>query len=151
MSLIGTKYDVCECNSLRGMTLSSFFITFNLHLWPSSSLKVTYIFIIWWTICCRVLVPRTKFVGKIEQLFWENLKGVTMTSSPIRFYEIWSNEIYKLGKLTENYGEKMSITSLWPWPLTQGNQFQKDSSQYGKQPISENRVQIVSSDRLEFC
>ena len=47
MSLIvlylGTKYDVCECKSLRHMTISSFFVTFDLRLWPSSSVKVTSI------------------------------------------------------------------------------------------------------------
>ena len=58
---------------------------------------------------------------------------------------------YKVGKLTENYEEKIGITSLWPWLLTQGNQFQWGLSQCGKQPFSENCVQIGSSFRLEFC
>ena len=74
MSLIvlylGTRYDVCECNSLRHMTISSFFVTFDLLLWPSSSFKVTFIFIIRWTLNCCVLVPSTKFVGLIECEIW---------------------------------------------------------------------------------
>ena len=153
MSLIvlylGTKYDVCECNSLRHMTISSFFVTFDPRLWPSSSVKVTFIFIIWWTLYCCVLVPSTKFVGSIEfeiygQLFGENLNDVTMTSSPIHFLwnfnttrpRVYLSDIpnfilieirelrYEVGKLTENYEEKTVITSPWSWPLTQGHQFQ---------------------------
>ena len=45
----------------------------------------------------------------------------------------------------------MDIASTLPWPLTQGHQFLKGSSQFGKQPFSENRVQIGTSFRLEFC
>ena len=37
------------------------------------------------------------------------------------------------------------------WPLTQGHQFQLVLSQCGKLLFSENRVQIGSSVRLEFC
>ena len=74
MSLIvlylGTRYDVCECNILRDMTISSFFVTFDLRQWPSSSVKVTFILIIRWTLCCCVLVPSTKFVGSIEFEIW---------------------------------------------------------------------------------
>ena len=40
---------------------------------------------------------------------------------------------------------KKDIVSLWPWPLTQGHRFLKDSSQCVKQPISQNRVQIGAS------
>ena len=36
----------------------------------------------------------------------------------------------------------MGITLLWPWPLTQGHQYQFGLSQCNKQPYSENRVQI---------
>ena len=69
---IGTRYDVCECNSLRHMTISSFFVTFDFRLWPSSSVKVNFIFIIRWTLCCCVgyLVPSTKFPGSIEFEIW---------------------------------------------------------------------------------
>ena len=63
---LGTRYDVCECNSLRDMTISSF----DLRLWPSSSVKVTFIFIIRWTLCCCVLVPSIKFVCSIEFEIW---------------------------------------------------------------------------------
>ena len=74
MSLIalylGTKYDVCECNSLRDMTINSIFVTFDLHLWPSSSFKVTFIFIIRWTLYCCVFVSSTKFVGSMEFEIW---------------------------------------------------------------------------------
>ena len=40
---------------------------------------------------------------------------------------------------------------MWPWPFTLGHQFQSGSRQYGKQPFSENRVQIGSFVRFEFC
>ena len=56
---LGTRYDVCGCNGLRHITISSFFVTFDLRLWPSSSVKVTFIFIIRWTLYCCVLVPST--------------------------------------------------------------------------------------------
>ena len=59
------------------------------------------------------------------QLFAENLNDVTMTSSPISFLWVYLSDIpnfisieitrelrYKVGKLTENYEEKMGITSL---------------------------------------
>ena len=67
--------------------------------------------------------------------FWINLKELR----------------YKVGKLTENFEEKMGITSLWPWPLTQGHQIHKGLSQCGKHSCSENCVQIGASVRLEFC
>ena len=74
MSLIvlylGTRYDVCMCNSLRDMTISSFLwpLTFacDLHR-PSRSLSF---FFIRWTLCCCVLVPSTKFLGSIEIEIW---------------------------------------------------------------------------------
>ena len=48
---LGTRYEVCESNSLRDINISSFFVTFDLHLWPSSSVKVTFTLIIRWTSC----------------------------------------------------------------------------------------------------
>ena len=60
---LGTRYDVCEFNSLRQMYISSFFVTFDLRLWPSSFIKVTFTFVIRCTLCCCVLVPSTKFLG----------------------------------------------------------------------------------------
>ena len=79
-TLVPCRYDVCECNSLRHMTISSFFVTFTLRLWPSSSVKVTFIFIIRWTLYCCVLVPSAKFVGSIEfeiiswTIVWRKIK-----------------------------------------------------------------------------
>ena len=84
MSLIvlylGIRYDVCECNSLRLMTISSFFVTFDLRLWPSSSVKVTFIFIIRWTLYFCVLVPSTKFVNSIEFEIWKLWNLITNRS-----------------------------------------------------------------------
>ena len=83
MSLIvlylGSRYDVCDSNSLRDMTINSFFVTFDLRLSPSSSVKVTFISIIRWTLYCCVMVPSTKFVGSIEfeiwTIVWRKLKS----------------------------------------------------------------------------
>ena len=155
MSLIalylGTKYDVCESNSLRDMTISSFFVTFDLHLWPSSSVKVTFISIIRWTLYCCVLVSSTKFVGSREfeiwTIVWRKLKNdVIMTSSPIRI--LWKlntnrpricllSDILKFILIKHKRAEiqgrevnrelwrkKTDITSLWSWPLTQDHQIQ---------------------------
>ena len=63
---LGTRFDVCECNSLRDMTISLFFVTFDLRLKHSSSVKVTFIFIIRWMLYCYVLIPSIKFIGSIE-------------------------------------------------------------------------------------
>ena len=60
----------CECNSLRHMTISSFFVTFDLLLWPSSSFKVTFILISRCTLCSCILVPSMKFLGSIEFEIW---------------------------------------------------------------------------------
>ena len=35
-TLVPGMTDVCEYNSLRDMTINSFFVTFDLHLWPSA-------------------------------------------------------------------------------------------------------------------
>ena len=67
---LSTRYYVCECNSLRDMIISSFLVIFDLRMRPSLSVKVTYIFIIRWTLCCCVMVPSTKFVGSIEFEIW---------------------------------------------------------------------------------
>ena len=58
MSLIvlylGTRYDVYECNSLRDMTISSFFVTFDLHrpsrLLSFSLLDWRYIVVYWFQV-----------------------------------------------------------------------------------------------------
>ena len=64
------QYDVCECNSLRHMTICSFFVIFDLRLWPSSSIKIIFIFIIRWTLYFCVLVPSTKFASSINFEIW---------------------------------------------------------------------------------
>ena len=45
-------------------------LSFDLRLWPSSSVKDAFIFIIGWTLRCCKLVPSTKFVGLIEFEIW---------------------------------------------------------------------------------
>ena len=85
---LGIRYDVCECNSLRDMIINSFFVTFDLHLWPSAYVKVTFTQINRCTLYSCTLVPSTKIVGSIEFEIWtivcRNLNDVTMTSLPIR-------------------------------------------------------------------
>ena len=39
-------------------------------LWPSSFVKVTFILIIRWTLCCWVLLPSTKLLVSIEFEIW---------------------------------------------------------------------------------
>ena len=67
---IGTRYNVCECNSLRDITINSFFVTFDLHLWPSAYVKVTFTLLSRCTSCSYTLVPSMKFVGSIELEIW---------------------------------------------------------------------------------
>ena len=94
-----------------------------------------------------------------------------MTSSPIRFLwnlntnrpRVYLSDIpnfilinYKRAEIqgrevNRELWRKTGITSLWPWPLTQGHQIQQGPSQCRKQPFSENRVQIGESVGLEFC
>ena len=65
-------------------------MTFDLCLWPSSSVKVTFIFIIRWTLCCCVLVPSVKFVSSIEFEIWKFVwRKPLMTSLTIRF--LWNS------------------------------------------------------------
>ena len=66
------------------------FVTFELHLWPSAFVKVTWSLIFRCTLCCWVFVPKIKFAGSVEFEIWifvwnKNLNDVTMTSSPIWF------------------------------------------------------------------
>ena len=84
---LGTKYDVCECNSLQDMTISSFLwpliFACDLHR-PSRSLSFLSLDQM---LCFYVLVPSMKFVGSIEfeiwPFVWRKLKWWIMTSSPI--------------------------------------------------------------------
>ena len=124
---LGTRYDICECKSLWDMTITSFFITSDLHLWPSASVKVFFTLIIWCNLCYwHIGIPSLKFVGSIEfeiwTIIWRKLKwshndiiicSILMkskhkSSRGIPTYQIlfWSNVIelrYKVGKVTENY------------------------------------------------
>ena len=47
-----------------------FYVTFDLHLWPSSSVKVTFTLIIRCILCCWMFVPKMKFVGSVEFEIW---------------------------------------------------------------------------------
>ena len=50
------RYDVCECNCMRDMTINSFLVTFDLHLWPSVYFKVTFTLISRCTLCSCTFV-----------------------------------------------------------------------------------------------
>ena len=71
---LGTRYDVYECDSLRNMTINSFFVTFD-----HAYVKVTFTSISRCTLCSCTLVPSMKFVGSIEIDIWtivcRKLKG----------------------------------------------------------------------------
>ena len=130
MSLIvlylGTRYNVCEGNCLRHMTISLFFRD----LWPS---PVTFIVrqghfqwyyemnVILLCIGSKYEVCRFNRIWHMDNYFGENLNDVIMTSSPIwilwnlhtirpmYLISFWSNikELrYKVLKLTENYEEE---------------------------------------------
>ena len=58
------------CNSLRDMTINSFFVTFDLHRWPSAYAKVTSTLFSRCTLYSCTLVPRMKFVGLTEFEIW---------------------------------------------------------------------------------
>ena len=146
MSLIvlylDTRYDVCECNSLRHMTISSF-------LWPLTfSLtfivhKVTFIFIIRWTLYCCVLFPSTKFVGSVKfeiwTIVWRKLKwrhndvithSIFMklnTNRPRVYLSDIPNFILIKHTRAKIYGRKVNHQELWrtigywvtwPWVVT---------------------------------
>ena len=72
MSLIvlyfGFRYDVCEGNSLRDMTISPF-------LWPLTFACDLYrpprpLSFLSWTLCCCALISDTKFIGFIKFEIW---------------------------------------------------------------------------------
>ena len=110
---LGSRYDVCECNSLREMTIYSFFVTFDLHLWPSVYVKVTLTLISRCTLCSCTLVPGINFVGSIEFEIWtiicRNLNDVTMTSSPIR---ILSNSKTNLKRACAYLSDKLNFIPI---------------------------------------
>ena len=85
MSLIelclGSRYDVCGCNSLQDMTINSFFVTFDLHLWHSAFTLISRCTLS----CICTLVPSMKFEDfAIWTIVCWKLNDVTMTSSPIQ-------------------------------------------------------------------
>ena len=94
MSLIllylGTRYDVYGFITSRDIFICLFYVTFDLHLWPTLSVKVTFTLMMICILCCWMFVPKMKSVGSVEFGIWtfvyiENLNNVTMTSSPIWF------------------------------------------------------------------
>ena len=146
---LGTRYDVCECNSMREMTISSFLVTFDLRLWPSLSVKVTFISFIWWTLCCCALIASTKFVGSIEFEIWtivyrkfkwrqndviahsifmkfkhKSTMGVSKRHTFILIKHKRAEIQYYMEVNRELWRKKKAITSLWFWSLTQGHQIQ---------------------------
>ena len=72
MSLIvlylGTRYDVNRFITLQDITICLFYVTFDLHLWPSAFVKVTCILIIICILCCWMFVPKKKFVVSHTQI-----------------------------------------------------------------------------------
>ena len=144
---LGTRYDVCECNCLRDMTINSFLV-FDLHLWPWAYVKVNFTLTSRCTLCSCTLVPSIKFVGSIKFEIWtifcrkrkwrqndvithsnlikfknKSTKDISKLQTEFHFDRTYRGLKSKVGKLTENYEGKMDITSLWPWPLIQGHQF----------------------------
>ena len=81
---IGTRYDVCGCNSLRDITVCSFSVIFDLHLWPSS-VKVTYSSMFRCTLWCCILVPKMKLSISIEIEIWIIVWRKPFTQSSIQF------------------------------------------------------------------
>ena len=77
-----------------------------------------------------------------------SLLGTTNLIS-ISSLELWNN--VNESKLNFYYHFEIHFRSQWPWPLTQGHQFQQDLSQCSKQLFNENCVQISTSVCLEFC
>ena len=68
---VGTRYDVYGFNTLRDITICLFYVTFDLHLWPSAFVKLfTCTLIIRCILCCWMFVPKMKFVGSVEFEIW---------------------------------------------------------------------------------
>ena len=65
-----TRYDVYGFNTLRDITNCLFYVTFDLHLWPSAFVKVTCTLINRYILCCLMFVPKMNFVGSIEYEIW---------------------------------------------------------------------------------
>ena len=77
--------------TLWDITICLFYVTFDIHLWPSAFVKVICILIIICILCCWMFVTKMKFVGSVEfenwQSYEENLNDVTMTTSSIRILQ----------------------------------------------------------------
>ena len=177
MSLIvlclGTRYDVYECNSLRDMTTNSFFVTFDLHLWPWAYVNVTFTSISRCILCSCTLVPSIKRVGSIEFEIWtivyikrkwrhndvithstfmkfqpKSTKGISKRHTILIEHnraEIWSREVNR--ELWRKNGNYVTMT------LTFGP---RSPISIGFEPVRwetilRKRVQIGTSVWLEFC
>ena len=113
-------------------------MTFDLRQWLSSSVKVTFFFIIRWTFRCCVLVPSTKLVGSIEfeiwTIVWRTLKwrhnDVILHSIFIKFKYKSTKQLSNIPnfilsehkraeiqsrEFNRELWRKMGSTSLWPW------------------------------------
>ena len=144
---LGTRYDVCGCNSLRDMIISSFLwhLTFACDLHgPSRSHSI--LLLDWRYVVACVLVPSTKFVGLIEfeiwTIVWRKLKWrhndvITYstffknTNRPRVYVSDIPNLILIKHKRAEIQGREINrelwrkneYYVMWPGPLTQGHQF----------------------------
>ena len=119
-------------------------------------------------VCTKNEVCRFSWIWNIDICMEKTKKTSPWRHHPFDFYEIplqkcighiaavyqisvWSSlrELrHTVEKLTENYGEKMDIVSLWPWPLTQGHQFQKGLSQCGNRIGAFVRLEFRSKEKI---
>ena len=65
-----TRYDVYGFITLWDITICLFYVTFDLHLSPSLSVKVTFTLLILCILCCWMFVPKLKSVGSVEFEIW---------------------------------------------------------------------------------
>ena len=73
---LGTRYDVCGCNSLRDVTILFILFYFDLHIWPSAPVKATYLFFHLDVPCVvvymHILVVSMKFVDFDKIWYMDN-------------------------------------------------------------------------------
>ena len=67
---LDTRYNVYGFNTLGDTTICLFHVTFDLHLWPLTSVKVTCTLINRCISCCWMFEPKMKFVGSVEFGIW---------------------------------------------------------------------------------
>ena len=90
--MISVNVIVCEI-----WLLIHFFVTSELHLWPSAFFKVTCTFIIRCIPYCWIFVPKNevcrfnRIFNLYGHLYGENLNDITITSSPIWF--LWNKTV----------------------------------------------------------